>query len=89
MSDKERTQAMPDSGKPRPKTDGTPASRTARDDNLSGGDAGSGGPYPNQPHGSGERFRGGQSNAAYHGTGQLGTEDVDGEENANAGSKSD
>jgi hypothetical protein len=51
-----------------------------------------GGAYPN-PHsgkeaaGKSEGFHGGQSKAAYHGTGQLGEEDVEGKENANSTTK--
>jgi hypothetical protein len=51
-----------------------------------------GGAYPN-PHtgkeaeGKSEGFHGGQSNAAYHGTGQLGDEDVEGQENLNSATK--
>lgn len=51
-----------------------------------------GGAYPN-PHtgkeaaGKSEGFHGGQSKAAYHGTGQLGEEEVEGQENVNSASK--
>jgi len=51
-----------------------------------------GGAYPN-PHtgkeaaGQSEGFHGGQSKAAYHGTGQLGEDDVEGQENLNSGTK--
>ncbi|API58931.1 hypothetical protein BSL82_06060 [Tardibacter chloracetimidivorans] len=53
-----------------------------------------GGPYPN-PHSrkkrKGPRFmdHGGQSEIAYHGTGQLGETDVKGQENRNAPAKED
>lgn len=53
-----------------------------------------GGAYPN-PHsrkeaaGKSEGFHGGQSKTAYHGTGQLGEEDVEGQENANSATKHD
>jgi hypothetical protein len=51
-----------------------------------------GGAYPN-PHtgkeeaGKSEGFHGGQSKTAYHGSGQLGEEDVDGQENVNSPAK--
>jgi hypothetical protein len=51
-----------------------------------------GGAYPN-PHtgkeaaGKSEGFHGGQSAAAYHGTGQLGEKDVEGQENLNSATK--
>jgi hypothetical protein len=51
-----------------------------------------GGAYPN-PHtgkedaGKSEGFHGGQSKTAYHGTGQLGEQDVEGQENANSPDK--
>jgi hypothetical protein len=51
-----------------------------------------GGAYPN-PHtgkeeaGKSEGFHGGQSKAAYHGTGQLGEEDVAGQQNVNSPAK--
>lgn len=52
-----------------------------------------GGAYPNphtgkQDEGRSEGFHGGQSNAAYHGTGQLGDQDVEGQENVNSATKS-
>jgi hypothetical protein len=51
-----------------------------------------GGAYPNphtgkQDKGGSEGFHGGQSKAAYHGTGQLGDEEVEGQENVNSPSK--
>lgn len=51
-----------------------------------------GGAYPN-PHtgkedaGKSEGFHGGQSKTAYHGTGQLGDQDVAGQENVNSPDK--
>lgn len=51
-----------------------------------------GGAYPN-PHtgkeeaGESEGFHGGQSGAAYHGTGQLGDKEVEGQENVNSPTK--
>lgn len=52
-----------------------------------------GGAYPN-PHTGGDREdeaglmgHGGQSDIGYHGTGQLGDEDVPGQENANSATK--
>jgi len=53
-----------------------------------------GGAYPN-PHtgkeeaGKSEGFHGGQSKAAYHGTGQLGEDDVEGQDNLNSATKRD
>jgi len=57
----------------------------------SGGES-QGGAYPN-PHtskedaGESEGFHGGQSKTAYHGTGQLGEQDVDGQQNVNSPDK--
>lgn len=87
MSDKETTQAMPSDGR-KGAPDGTNAPQMMEDGRPSGGD-GNGGPYPNQPkHGNdGKDFRGGQTEAAYHGTGQLGEKDVTKGGNANAGAK--
>ena len=51
-----------------------------------------GGAYPNPHSGkpdSEKDYHGGQSGQAYHGHGQLGETDVEGEENANAPSKED
>jgi hypothetical protein len=51
-----------------------------------------GGAYPN-PHtgkedaGKSEGFHGGQSKTAYHGTGQLGEQDVAGQQNVNSPDK--
>ena len=45
--------------------------------------AGGGGPLA-KGGGKGKEFRGGQSEAAYHGPGQLGEDDVDGKTNPNA-----
>jgi hypothetical protein len=48
---------------------------------------GAGGGGPIGPKDDGKSFRGGQSNAAYHGHGQLGEQDVEGQENTNSPSK--
>ena len=88
MSEKERTQAMP-AGGAKGGPDGTNRPSKLGDGREAGGDAGSGGPYPGQPSVGGKRFRGGQSNAAYHGTGQLGEDEVTEGGNPNAGSKSE
>jgi hypothetical protein len=48
---------------------------------------GAGGGGPIGPKDDGKSFRGGQSNAAYHGHGQLGEQDVEGQENSNSPSK--
>lgn len=50
--------------------------------------AGGGGPLA-QASGKAKEFRGGQSEAAYHGPGQLGEDDVDGKANPNAPSTED
>ncbi len=47
--------------------------------------AGGGGPY--EPEHADKEFHGGQSNAAYHGHGQLGEEEVEGQDNPNAPSE--
>jgi hypothetical protein len=87
MSEKEPTQSMPAAGA-KGAPDGTNNPPKLSDGNEAGGDAGSGGRYPNQPTGEGKGFRGGQSGAAYHGAGQLGEDEVTEGGNANAGSKS-
>jgi hypothetical protein len=48
---------------------------------------GAGGGGPIGPKDDGKSFRGGQSNAAYNGHGQLGEQDVEGQENSNSPSK--
>ena len=48
---------------------------------------GAGGGGPIGPKDDGKSFRGGQSNAAYHGHGQLGEQDVEGQANTNSPSK--
>lgn len=57
------------------------------DPKLAGGGESQGGAYPN-PHTGKEKAgrprHGGQTEIAYHGTGQLGEQDVGGTENANA-----
>jgi len=85
MSEKEPTQAMPREGH-EGAPDGTNRPPKLANGEPSGGDAGSGGRYPNQPDGSGETFHGGQSRPAYHGTSQLGGDEVShgGDDNADA-----
>jgi hypothetical protein len=51
-----------------------------------------GGAYPNPHRGKEEAgksgdFHGGQTEAAYHGTGQLGEKDVEGQQNVNSATK--
>lgn len=78
MSDKKQTQAMPhDSREGSP--DGANEPPKMSNGEPAGSDAGGGGPYP-RPHASKQKkpnFRDGQTNAAYHGPGQLGEEVVD------------
>ncbi|GGD88702.1 hypothetical protein GCM10011515_05460 [Tsuneonella deserti] len=45
---------------------------------------GAGGGGPIGPKDNGKGFHGGQSNAAYHGHGRLGEQEVEGQENANS-----
>lgn len=75
-------------GRPKDKSDGIGTDAThGRTESES-----QGGAYPN-PHtgkeaaGKSEGFHGGQSKAAYHGTGQLGEDDVEGQENVNSPTK--
>lgn len=74
-------------GHPKPEADGVGAGTHGRSESES-----QGGAYPN-PHtgkeaaGKSEGFHGGQSGAAYHGTGQLGEDDVKGQENQNSAAK--
>jgi hypothetical protein len=90
MTDEKGKFAMQASGEghPKPKNDGVGTDDThGRNESES-----QGGAYPN-PHtgkeaaGKSEGFHGGQSEAAYHGTGQLGEDDVEGEENVNSPTK--
>ena len=84
MTGKVATPGMPDEGQrkgPRD-ADGQTDGLIPRDERGAGG----GGPVG--PKGENEKdFHGGQSNAAYHGHGQLGDEDVEGQCNANAPSE--
>jgi hypothetical protein len=48
---------------------------------------GAGGGGPVGPKDTGDGFHGGQSNAAYHGHGQLGEQEIEGEKNANSASR--
>lgn len=75
MTDKHRTQAMPRDEGHKGEPDGTGIPKDER---------GAGGGGPIGPQGKGKPFRGGQSNAAYHGHGQLGEQPIEGDENANA-----
>lgn len=75
-------------GRPKVRNDGVGTTAThGRTESSS-----QGGAYPN-PHRSAEgshgksEFHGGQSDAAYHGTGQLGEEPVEGQKNLNSASK--
>lgn len=82
MTDKSPTQAMGDSAHK-----GVPDGTNSPD---TGGGQSGGGPYPN-PH-TGKKppksdFEGGQSVAGYHGTAQLGDQDVEPGGNPNSGSK--
>ncbi len=99
MADKQPTQAIPTDGR-KGAFDGTnqPGAAMGRGE---GGESG-GGAYPN-PHtgksaekgkgkGKGEGGfgpHGGQSTMGYHGKGQLGADEVEGEGNSNAASRSD
>ena len=75
-------------GRPRPQDEGVGAPGTQ---GRTGGES-QGGAYPN-PHtgkeeaGKSAGFHGGQSGTAYHGTGQLGEDDVEGQENLNSAAK--
>jgi hypothetical protein len=74
MADKQPTQGMANDGhKGDPGGTGVPADTRG---------AGGGGPVG--PKDAGKGFRGGQSNAAYHGHGRLGEQEVDGQANANS-----
>lgn len=83
--DKQKMQADGSGTERLPDEDGELASRRTRQEQ--GGESG-GGPYPN-PHDQGEEesgeFKGGQSNQAYYGNGQLGEKDVGKSRNAPSG----
>ena len=75
-------------GHPKPRNDGVSTDKThGRSESES-----QGGAYPN-PHtgkeaaGESGDFHGGQTEAAYHGTGQLGEKDVKGQQNVNSATK--
>jgi len=74
MAEKHRTQAIPEGGRAG-ETGGTGIPTDQR---------GAGGGGPIGPKGKRKPFIGGQSEAAYHGHGQLGETQVEGEENPNA-----
>jgi hypothetical protein len=75
-------------GRPKVKDDGVGTTKThGRTESES-----QGGAYPNPHRGKEEAgksggFHGGQSGTAYHGTGQLGEDDVEGQENPNSATK--
>lgn len=81
MADKHPTQGMaPDDGR-KGQPDGTGIPTDTRG-------AGGGGPVGPKDAGTKDGgFHGGQSNAAYHGHGQLGEQEVDGQDNANSPSR--
>lgn len=81
---KEPTQAMPRDGRPGA-PDGTNAPPELANGEPAGSDAGGGGAYP-RPYARRPKkptFRGGQSMAAYHGTGRLGEDAVGDRPNRN------
>ncbi|MET1754486.1 hypothetical protein ABVV53_03300 [Novosphingobium sp. RD2P27] len=77
-------------GRPKVRNDGVGTTSThGRTESSS-----QGGAYPNPHQGTEETkgkadFHGGQSEAAYHGTGQLGEDEVEGQKNLNSASKDD
>jgi hypothetical protein len=73
---KQPTQAVPDQGEQR-----APERLVPKDPRG----AGSGGPF--EPRDADKDLHGGQTGAAYHGHGQLGEDEVEGQANANAPSK--
>lgn len=82
--DKVPTPGMPgqgEEGRKAPTGDGKTDGLMPRDTRGAGG----GGPVG--PKDTSDGFHGGQSVAAYHGHGQLGEDEVEGQENANAPSK--
>ena len=90
MDDKKPTQAMPHDGL-QGAPDGTNAPAKLANGERAGSDAGGGGAYP-RPYASKQAkpgFRGGQTNAAYHGTGQLGEHAVGDQPNPNAVAQDD
>jgi hypothetical protein len=90
MDDKKPTQAMPHDGL-EGAPDGTNEPPRMSDGEPAGSDAGGGGPYP-RPNASKKKkpgFRGGQTNAAYHGSGQLGDQPVGDGENSNSVARDD
>lgn len=91
MADKHPTQAVADDGH-KGAPDGT--NRPGENGRGKGGDSG-GGPYPNPHTGKGAEGRkegfgkhGGQTEMGYHGTEQLGDQEVKPDGNPNAGAKS-
>lgn len=79
MADKQRTQAMGDASHK-----GEPVGTGAAAYEHGGGAGGQTGPKKKD-----KPFRGGQSEAAYHGTGQLGEQPVGDGENPNAPARED
>lgn len=78
MADKHPTQGMAGDDRHKGDPGGTAIPADTR---------GAGGGGPIGPKDDGKSFRGGQSNAAYHGHGQLGEQDVEGQENTNSPSE--
>ncbi len=85
MADKKvRTPAMPD----KDQREGPRDAAGSNDGLVPRNKRGAGGGGPTGPEGQGTKdFHGGQSNAAYHGYGQLGDDEVEGQENVNAPSE--
>lgn len=82
--DKVPTPGMPEKGNERRK----PPQGDGKTDGLMPRDTrGAGGGGPVGPKDTSDGFHGGQSVAAYHGHDQLGEDEIEGQENANAASK--
>ena len=84
MSDKQPTQAMPDGQR----DSAAAATEAAELDSRENG-GGGGLPRPETGKQDENRFRGGQSERAYHGPHQLGEQQVDDRDNPNAPAGSD
>lgn len=82
MPDKVPTPGMPDPHA----SPGTPRGNGAADGLIPADTRGAGGGGPTGPGDEGS-FHGGQSGAAYHGHGQLGEDEVEGERNDNGVSR--
>ena len=83
MAETEPTQGMPDRKAQR----GAPRGDGRRDGLIPADERGAGGGGPIGPKDADGDFHGGQSGAAYHGHGQLGEDEVEGQGNANAPSE--